>query len=81
MLHYCLVLRLLSVGELISPPLHDGFFSVLFLKAGTKCLDKNRLFFVFKNVTSAVDALNMSDETFHYQKPLNFFVGFGFVPL
>lgn len=53
------------MGELISPPLYDGFFSVLFLKAGTKCLDKNRLFFVFKNVTSAVDALNMSDETFH----------------
>lgn len=53
------------MGKLISPPLHDGFFSVLLLKAGTKCLDKNRHFFVFKNVTSTVDALNMSDETFH----------------
>ena len=33
------ILRLLSVGKLISPLLHDGFLPVLLLNVGTKCLD------------------------------------------
>lgn len=46
------ILRRLSAGKLIFLLLHDGFLSVLLLNVGTKCLDKNKLFFIlYKKVT------------------------------